>query len=84
MNLFTKVLDFLVWSSVNSDKLSLTLKSGASFLVLLGVEQATGDSLADGITGFIFSVAQMVAFAGMVWGSARKVAVGLKNFWDSR
>jgi hypothetical protein len=77
--IITSVFQWITYSSVNPQALSLTLKAGVTFLVLFGVEKETGDMLTEGVTGIVMNVAQIITFAGMVWGATRKIGMGVKT-----
>ena len=77
-----QLLNWLVWSSQNSDKVSLTVSSGVAFLVLLGLDKATGDALESGVMGFLVRSAQTVAYAGVLVGAVRKIWNTGKNWWN--
>ena len=74
-------LDWLVRSSRNPEKFSLTLKAGVPFLVLffgwaglksVGAEEALNDSI-EPLVGFIVLLVQVCSGAVALFGAARKV-----------
>lgn len=76
--LFMKVSGWLLWSSANSDKISLTLKAGIPFLVLWGIsDTATLNELVGSIGHVIFLAAQ--TFSGLIalFGLMRKIVLSL-------
>jgi hypothetical protein len=79
METVKNVWQWLIYSSADSQKFALTLKAGLAFLVFFGVDKALGDMIADNFVGFISSVLQTVAFAGLIWGGVRKVGITLKK-----
>lgn len=74
MNKFKKVYRWLVVSSVNSDKFSLTLKAGIPFLVLLGVSDTeTLEELSGAVGVLLVNIGQVIAGAIALIGLIRKV-----------
>lgn len=74
MNYVRNVVGWILWSSTNTDKISLTLKAGIPFLVLLGIKDTSLlDSLIGSIGQLIVSVATVVSGAITVWGLVRKI-----------
>ena len=79
MNKLKQFYQWLVTSSVNHDKFSLTLKAGLPFLILLGVGETEVTELigeAGNLTGLI---AQVVTGLLTLWGLARKIVLSVQN-----
>ena len=77
MNTFKKVLNFVLWSSINSDRISLTLKAGIPFLLLWGV----GDTeTLEGLTG---TLGQLLADVGQVVFGVTAVFGLFRKLWFS-
>lgn len=67
-----KALDWLLYSSANPNKFSLTLKSGLPFLVIL-VSIFNLDLTGSDLEKLIEAIAAVVFGAGTIYGLARKV-----------
>lgn len=84
MNYVRNVVGWILWSSTNTDKISLTLKAGIPFLVLLGIKDTSLlDSLIGSIGQLIVSVATVVSGAITVWGLVRKIWNSFEQFLAS-
>ena len=72
--IMTKIFNWILWSSENSDKISLTLRAGIPFLVLLGVKDVASINLAIGTLGqTIVALAQFFTGVVALFGLVRKI-----------
>jgi len=74
MKILKKVFSWVLVSSVNSNRFSLTLKAGVPLLVLLGIgDTETLTNLTGAIGELVVLIGQVVAGAFTVWGLVRKI-----------
>lgn len=72
--IMTKIFNWILWSSKNSDKISLTLRAGIPFLILLGVKDTASINLAIGTLGqTIVALAQFFTGVVALFGLVRKI-----------
>lgn len=77
----SKIWNWLVWSSANTDKISLTLKGFIPYLAILlawkGIDQAVVapmvGSAVDGLVGLIVNITQVVSGLVALLGLVRKI-----------
>lgn len=80
MKFLHKVYRFIVWSSVNKNKISLTLKGLVPFLVLWGLADSATFTQAIGNIGNIIGLtAQIATGAVTIYGLVRKIYVSFKK-----
>lgn len=76
MSYLRSMLDWILWSSANSNKISLTLKAGIPFLVLWGVSDTETLEVLSGAVGVLLAnLGQVIAGAIALWGLLRKIFV---------
>ena len=69
-----------MWSSVNQDKVSLTLKGFIPFLVLFHFSNVTSlQAVSDSLTNFVVVLGSIVAGVVALYGAGRKVFVTLQT-----
>lgn len=74
MSKLKTLFNWLVWSSTNANKISLTLKAGIPFLLLLGIGNTDTLEASVGFIGqFIAVAAQSVLGLMAAWGILRKL-----------
>ena|SRR3990167_3237660 len=74
MNKLKSVLSWVLLSSYNSNRISLTIKAGIPFLLLLGIsDTATLEELGGSIGSFIASLGEVVFGAITIFGLVRKI-----------
>lgn len=71
------IIQWFLYSSADPTKISLTLKAGASFLVLFGlgkyVTTADANTLVESITNIVVLLAQIVSAVATAYGLVRKI-----------
>lgn len=74
-----KIWDWIIYSSANSEKFSLTLKGLIPFLVLLKIGDVnTLGSMADQIVNAVIFIAQIGTGAITLFGIIRKIVFSIK------
>lgn len=79
--MFKSILNFFLWSSVNPDKISLTIKAGIPLIVsTLAVMNIYPDinPLADALINFITAMSMLVSAGVTMYGLIRKFSVLIK------
>ena len=85
MNKLKTLLNWIVWSSKNSDRVSTTVKAGLSFLLLLGIGSETDlNILSDNFNTLVVSWATVISGLGTIFGAGRKIVLTLKSWWTNR
>lgn len=79
MNILKKIWQWLIYSSANPEKLSLTLKAGVAFLVTLGLDKTIGDVVANNVLGILLNTAQIITLCGLIWGATRKIGLTIRD-----
>lgn len=73
-SLFATATGWILWSSVNSNRISLTLRAGIPFLVLLGISDSeTLENLVGVVGSIIAGVATFVTGVIALLGLIRKI-----------
>lgn len=79
MNILKRIGNWILWSSVNSEKISLTLKTGIPFLVLWGVsDTATLNQLVGTIGQLIVATGTIITGTITLFAFIRKVWFTMK------
>ncbi len=77
MEVIKKIMAWIVWSSKDPEKLSLTVKgvlgTGVVLAGYLGVSSAELGPLVEGMTKFTSEIVGTVTAAMAVWGAVRKL-----------
>ncbi len=82
MNILKKVFDWIVWSSVNPDKISMTLKGLIPFIVLLNFSNTTTlGQTADIVVNSLVLLGTAVAACVAAYGGMRKVAISISSLF---
>jgi hypothetical protein len=73
LNMFTKIYNWIVYSSVNPEAISVTLKGLVPLLVLVGVDSTHVQALSDNASQLVVQIG--IALSGIVtaFGLARKI-----------
>ena len=73
--MFQTIKNWVLYSSANPQKVSLTLKASIPFLVLLGLGQYVNDAgnMIDAIVYMIVAVGQLLSGASLIHGIVRKI-----------
>lgn len=76
------VVAWVVKSSANTNKISLTLKAGIPFLVLLHIGSVDSlGTVVDNIVNLIVLVSTWLAGAAAIYGAFRKVWITIATFF---
>ena len=73
-----KAFQFFVYSSVNPQKISLTVKSVGVLLILLGGEQGMTDQLSEGVIGTIVALGVLFSQSIALFGLVRKIWLSIR------
>lgn len=74
MNILKQVFSWALWSSVNTDKISLSIKAGLPLLVLWGISDTeTLNNLTGSIGELVVLIGQVITGVLTVWGLLRKI-----------
>ena len=85
MNKLKILLNWIVWSSKNSERISVTVKTGIPFLLLLGLGKDTDlNLLSANFDTLLISWAIVVSGLGTIYGASRKIILTLKSWWTNR
>src|SRR3990167_4157239 len=85
MNKLKTLLNWILWSSKNSDRISITVKMGLPFLLMLGIGSETDlNILSDNFNTLVVSWATVVSGLGTIFGAGRKIAKTVYSWWTNR
>jgi len=85
MDKLKTLLNWIVWSSENSNRISMSVKAGLPFLLLLGIGSETDlNILSDNFHTLVISWATVVSGLGTIFGVGRKIVLTLKSWWTNR
>lgn len=68
-----KLFQWLAYSSSNPSAISLTLKGFLPLLVLLGIDSADSEALADSVSQLVIALSQVVLSVVTIVGFVRKL-----------
>lgn len=83
MNILKSVYTWVVYSSANPEKFSLSLKSFVPFVVLLGADANLVDETSNVIVNILVQGGVLVSGLATLFGLARKLAILLKTIITS-
>ena len=80
MNILKKVWDWLVYSSSNPEKISLTLKGLVPFAVLFGfVDSGALEAINNAVVNLLVQAGSFVTAGATLYGAVRKVYLSFKK-----
>jgi hypothetical protein len=80
MKIVKKVLNWFIWSSVNKDKISLTIKGLLPFIVLLNITDMDSlNSIVGNVGEIIAQIGTMVSACVTIYGLFRKISLTINK-----